>query len=165
VLRPGGKVVKNVAGFDLVRLMTGAWGSLGAITRVSLRLRARPAVDETWRLAVSGPRAVEVQDLLRRGRTPPVACEIAPAGRLAVKEPDGLLVRLAGNAAFVAAARATLASFGDVAPADSALWLALRRGAPNRAPRTSLSPSVQALNEGVKRAFDPAGVLNPGIMG
>jgi len=165
VLRPGGKVVKNVAGFDLVRLMTGAWGSLGAITRVSLRLRARPAVDETWRVAVNGERARDAQDALRRSLTPPLACEVAPAGRLGPQAQESLLVRLAGNAAYVAAARAAIAAIGEADPADATLWLALRRAAPHRAPRVPVSPAVQALNDGVKRAFDPSGVLNPGIMG
>ena len=41
VLRTGGRVVKNVAGFDLTRLMIGAWGTLGIITQVTLRVRAR----------------------------------------------------------------------------------------------------------------------------
>lgn len=40
IVRPGGRVVKNVAGFDLTRLMTGAWGSLGVITEVTLRVRS-----------------------------------------------------------------------------------------------------------------------------
>ena len=40
IARPGGRVVKNVAGFDLTRLMTGAWGSLGVITEVTLRVRS-----------------------------------------------------------------------------------------------------------------------------
>lgn len=40
VIRAGGRVVKNVAGFDLTRLMTGAWGSLGVITEVTLRVRS-----------------------------------------------------------------------------------------------------------------------------
>ena len=41
VLQAGGRVVKNVAGFDLTRLMTGAWGTFGVITQVTLRVRAR----------------------------------------------------------------------------------------------------------------------------
>lgn len=40
IVRAGGRVVKNVAGFDIVRLMTGAWGTLGVITQVTLRVRA-----------------------------------------------------------------------------------------------------------------------------
>ena len=46
-VRAGGRVVKNVAGFDITRLMTGAWGTLGVLTEITVRLRARPAVDET----------------------------------------------------------------------------------------------------------------------
>jgi glycolate dehydrogenase FAD-binding subunit len=38
--RAGGRVVKNVTGFDLVRLHCGAFGTLGVVTRVTLRLRA-----------------------------------------------------------------------------------------------------------------------------
>jgi glycolate oxidase FAD binding subunit len=38
----GGKVVKNVAGFDLVRMTIGAWGTLGVIAEATVRLRARP---------------------------------------------------------------------------------------------------------------------------
>ena len=41
VIRPGGRVVKNVAGFDLTRLMIGAWGTLGIVTEVTLRVRSR----------------------------------------------------------------------------------------------------------------------------
>ena len=156
VLRPGGKVVKNVAGFDLVRLMTGAWGTLGAITQVSLRLRARPAVDETWFVAADPSRATEVQLALRRSATPPIACEVLDGG---------VLVRIAGNAAFVSAARASVQSQGVAQPRDGAAWAELRKTARRRAPKTALSAEVRALNESVRRAFDPAGILNPGIMG
>ena len=37
VVRGGGRVVKNVAGFDLVRLVTGLWGTIGVITEATLR--------------------------------------------------------------------------------------------------------------------------------
>ena len=40
--RAGGKVVKNVAGYDLVRLFAGSWGSLGLITELSLRTYPQP---------------------------------------------------------------------------------------------------------------------------
>ena len=40
VIHTGGQVVKNVAGFDLTRLMIGAWGTLGVITQVTMRVRS-----------------------------------------------------------------------------------------------------------------------------
>ncbi len=165
VLRPGGKVVKNVAGFDLVRLMTGSWGSLAAITRVSLRLRARPAVDETWCVPLDGAAAARAQDALSRSKTPPIACEVVAAGLLHAATAAGLLVRVAGNAAAVAAARAEVAALGDARLVDASSWTQLRATMTRRAPSIPSSPEVRALNDGVRRAFDPSHILNPGIMG
>ncbi|MBI2408884.1 MAG: FAD-binding protein [Gemmatimonadetes bacterium] len=162
-LRPGGKVVKNVAGFDLVRLMTGSWGSLAAITRVSLRLRARPAVDETWLVVTDA--AADLCQRLRRSVTPPIACEVVTRGTLGANSPDGLLVRLAGNAAYVAAARDAVHGAGDAQRADASAWTPVRTAARPQATRAMLDPAVRALNDGVKHAFDPSGILNPGIMG
>ncbi len=53
-LRLGGDVVKNVAGFDLVRLVVGSRGSLGLITDASLRLHPAPEVDRTLTVPVEG---------------------------------------------------------------------------------------------------------------
>jgi glycolate oxidase FAD binding subunit len=47
ILRWGGRVVKNVAGFDLTRLSIGSWGSLGVVTSVSARLFPIPDMDVT----------------------------------------------------------------------------------------------------------------------
>ncbi len=52
ILELGGRVVKNVAGFDLVRLSCGSRGTLGMISQLSLRLYPRPGADRTllWTL-------------------------------------------------------------------------------------------------------------------
>ena len=47
VLGLGGRVVKNVAGFDLLKLVTGSWGTLGVITSVTMRLHPVPAIDRS----------------------------------------------------------------------------------------------------------------------
>lgn len=170
VLRPGGKVVKNVAGFDLVRLMTGSWGSLAAITRVSLRLRAKPAVDETWvvPLAADDASLPERIGALVRGHARPIACELLDvplASLLGLASQEHLLVRLGGNAAFVAAARAAVTALGPAFFPGAAIWTALRETPRASAVRPEMSPGVRALNGRIKHAFDPASILNPGIMG
>ena len=42
VARAGGKVIKNVAGYDLAKLFTGSFGTLGLIVEVVMRLHPRP---------------------------------------------------------------------------------------------------------------------------
>jgi len=43
----GGRVVKNVAGFDLLKLVAGSWGTLGVITSATMRMFPIPAVDRS----------------------------------------------------------------------------------------------------------------------
>lgn len=155
LVRAGGRVVKNVAGFDLTRLLVGSWGSLGVVTEVSVRLRARPPVDETWSVAVPGT-ARERLEAFRRGALAPLAAEDWE-GRT--------LVRLGGNAAFVAAARALMRTLGDAVACDASEWTRLRESDPR--PRAPLQANAIAdpLSERVKKQFDPRHILNPGIMG
>jgi glycolate oxidase FAD binding subunit len=157
LVRAGGRVVKNVAGFDLTRLMVGSWGTLGAITEVSVRLRARPAVDETWSVALNSDDAAQPQlDTLRRG----------PLAPLAIEHFDGrTLVRLGGNAAFVAASRAAVKALGDAQPCDAAIWTQLRASDPRPRPPLAANAMADALSQRVKKQFDPRHILNPGIMG
>ena len=63
VLRWGGRVVKNVAGFDVTRLSIGSWGSLGVITSVSARLFPLPEEDRT--LLLPGPSAEDLLPVAR----------------------------------------------------------------------------------------------------
>jgi glycolate oxidase FAD binding subunit len=130
IVRPGGRVVKNVAGFDLVRLFTGSFGTLGAITEVSLRLRALPTHDLTMSLALTDPKALPaLSAAMRRNTLSLLACEWidgATAKRIGVSDgDDALLVRLGGNDTFVRGQRAQLRSIGPFSECAATVWGAL----------------------------------------
>src|SRR5205085_7816433 len=76
IVNAGGQVVKNVAGFDLVRLVTGAWGTLGAITEVTLRVRAKPEVDSTLAIGLGRLGADPLWRWLRQSEFTPLAAEL-----------------------------------------------------------------------------------------
>ena len=80
-IRSGGKVVKNVAGFDLSRLITGSWGTLGVITEVTLRLYARPKSDRTFAVRLSS-NARELSAFLVAFRAAPVVAPPRSCKRL-----------------------------------------------------------------------------------
>ena len=54
----GGQVMKNVAGYDVSRLMAGAMGTLGLITQVSLKVLARPPAEATLKFEMDQARAL-----------------------------------------------------------------------------------------------------------
>ncbi len=117
IVRGGGRVVKNVAGFDLVRLMAGAWGTLGVITEVTVRLRALPAREETLALRVddAAPEIDRLRAALHALPVVPLACELvngALAGDLQLPPAPTLLIRIGGNAELMRAQRDTLAAIG-----------------------------------------------------
>jgi glycolate oxidase FAD binding subunit len=136
VVRAGGRVVKNVAGFDLSRLMTGAWGTLGVLTEVTVRLRARPEVDRTLAVALNEMDARACDDAVRWLRaTPyrPLAAELCSATmseRIGLERRTLLLVRLGGNEPLVRAAERAVAELGATAVADSVVWDRLRASEP-----------------------------------
>ena len=57
VLNLGGRVVKNVAGFDLLKLLVGSWGTLGMITSATIRVHPVAAIDRTLLFRASEPEA------------------------------------------------------------------------------------------------------------
>jgi glycolate oxidase FAD binding subunit len=131
VVRAGGRVVKNVAGFDITRLLTGSRGTIGAITEVSLRLRAKPAIDETIAIAITArPGAMrEAANALRGWPATPMAAELlAPrtAAALKLASATTLLIRIGGNPRLVAAMKKRASAIGAVENVDGGLWKKLR---------------------------------------
>jgi glycolate oxidase FAD binding subunit len=131
IVRGGGRVVKNVAGFDLVRLTTGAWGTLGIVTEVSLRLYALPSHRAT--MAMEAPtdtrRLAERLASLLNGPIMPLAMELVSEGlaRSAGLPPRPMiLMELGGNAAAVAAQRDALGKVGAVAEVPRETWSKVR---------------------------------------
>lgn len=136
IARGGGRVVKNVAGFDLTRLLTGSWGSLGVITEVTLRLRALPEVQCTLAIAVpDSPAAIEsIRRMLESLPFVPYAAELvdpALAGTLrslgVTRSGDAaLLVRLGGNGDAVRAQRDQVRALGEPLELSESVWDELR---------------------------------------
>lgn len=143
--KTGGKVVKNVTGYDLCKLLTGSWGTLSVMTEVTLKVMPKPESERTLVLSglddVTANRAMTAAlgspyDVSGAAHLPNSAFRSA-TGALAALAGQGravTLVRLEGIAASVADRAAslskTLASFGAVdalQDADSAAaWSAIR---------------------------------------
>ena len=70
VASSGGKVVKNVAGYDLGKLLCGSRGTLGVICRASLRLHPLPDASATLVAPVSGDGEAKRQAILRSTLVP-----------------------------------------------------------------------------------------------
>ena len=86
-LRFGGEVMKNVAGYDVSRLMTGACGTLGVLLEVSLKVLPRPAVVRT--LAFDADRGGSDPALQRLGREAASRHRGVPRRRAAARAPRG----------------------------------------------------------------------------
>jgi glycolate oxidase FAD binding subunit len=168
VARGGGKVVKNVAGFDLPKLACGSLGTLGLIATATFRLHPRPEASVT--AIARGVSAAEVVALMAGAR----AARLEPSAAVAVRngEPgDGARVDGAGaskrggegrydlgllfegfaGSVDVQAARFVELSGGEAPRKDTAFWArhdAVRVGSPLRIKLAALPtrfPAVEAL--------------------
>lgn len=132
VVRSGGRVVKNVAGFDLTRLVIGSWGTLGVITEATVRLRSLPQVSRTLTIAPVVATEAALTGLAAAVRALPFApcvCELlnpAMARALGLDARTTLLVQLGGNPTSVAAQLDALRQLGAAADAPADLIDRLR---------------------------------------
>ena len=182
VASSGGKVVKNVAGYDLGKLFCGSRGRLGLIARLALRLHPRPAVSRSLVVPVGEPRDAErAWQIVHRSQLVPNAADLLWPGELALMFEGGERA----VEAQVSAARGVIG--GDEAdPWDEARarqaaaggrirfdpgWLAeLLAGREEAVVRLAAGVAYvpeqvpdewSPLAEHVRAAFDPHGVLAP----
>ncbi|MEW6590083.1 MAG: glycolate oxidase subunit GlcE [Pseudomonadota bacterium] len=114
-LRFGGQVIKNVAGYDVSRLMVGALGTLGLITEVSLKVLPRPAEEATLQFELDEATAIRRMNEWA-GQPLPLSATSWHAGVLSV--------RLSGAASAVRAGEAKLG--GEALKDGAAFWQRLR---------------------------------------
>jgi len=131
VIRNGGRVMKNVTGYDLVKLMAGSWGTLGVLSEVAFKLLPRPETQAT--LVFDGLEDAQAVAAMAAALGSPY--EVTGAAHL----PDGRTVlRQEGFKASVAyragALAGHLAAFGTArrlgAEESAALWAGVRDVAP-----------------------------------
>ncbi len=133
----GGRVVKNVTGYDLPKLMAGSWGRLAAMTELTLKVSPRPRASVT--MALEGLSAADAIAAMARAMGSPL--DVSAAAHLPPEvRPDRALtvLRLQGFERSVEARcakmPALLREFGTVerlaASEADALWRAIREAAP-----------------------------------
>lgn len=122
--RSGGKVVKNVAGYDLPKLATGALGTLGVITQAIFRLHPMPK--NTRVLSISAPGLAEMQHCLAAIQDSQLAPSAVQA-RLSEHAPPEIDLLFEGTTQGLAAQEAHLHDLAEpmpIAQSDPAVWSA-----------------------------------------
>ncbi|MES2898941.1 MAG: glycolate oxidase subunit GlcE [Pseudomonadota bacterium] len=111
----GGQVMKNVAGYDVSRLLAGSLGTLGLILQASIKVLPKPVAEVTLRIETDQARALRCLNEWG-GQALPISASVWDEGRLTL--------RLSGAAAAVRSAR--LALGGELVEDASQFWRALR---------------------------------------
>lgn len=124
--RAGGRVVKNVTGYDLTKLYAGSFGTLCAITEVSLKLLAIPPWTVTLRLEAPtlDYAYLETRSLIERG-LPIDALAIVhgpPAEDLGFPSLTGIFVRLAGSPRVVERLRTEICAVAPFDDEERDIW-------------------------------------------
>ncbi len=170
VIKSGGRVMKNVTGYDLVKLMAGSWGTLGVLSEVSLKVL--PAAEAVATVIVHGLDDVTAVKALSRALGS--AYDVSGAAHIGRGDDARTLVRVEGFADSVAyragRLRELLGNFGEVSVEDdaarnAALWKRIRdvedfAGRAGDVWRLSLKPSDGPVAAAALRAAFGAEVIH-----
>lgn len=158
ILSFGGQVMKNVAGYDVSRLMVGAMGTLGVLLEVSLKVLPRPETERTLCIQTSQPDAIH---FMRR-------CSAEPLPVSATCFLDGrLYIRVSGPESAVRTAHSRLG--GDIIADGADFWESIRdhtysffqqgKSAEQSLWRLSIQPTAHSLSLPGKQLIEWGGAL------
>ena len=152
VANAGGTVVKNVAGYDLGKLVCGSAGRYAAIARASLRLHPLPAATASVVVDVDEPdEAARLARTVAHSALIPTACDLEWPGRL--------LLRFEGGEAGVAAQVARAQDILGARPIDDLVWDEVREVQASLPGRVSYPPGKLA----AFLAREPSGLVRVGV--
>ena len=96
IAKAGGRVVKNVAGYDLMKLFTGSYGTLGIITQVTLRTYPLPEASQTIVLMGEAKEIAQATQTIRNSGLTPTAADLVSASvmdKLGMAKELSLIIR------------------------------------------------------------------------
>jgi glycolate oxidase FAD binding subunit len=161
----GGKVVKNVAGYDLPKLVTGALGTLAVITRAVFRLHPLPRNAKS--LSISGCDLEEMQQLVLAVQDSKLA-HTALQARIAHDAEPVVDILFEGTEAGIAAQESQLRELARPSPAadaPSTVWAASQELWSSRNPTSAAVAKITTLPAAISRTIEivqrTAGSHNP----
>lgn len=120
----GGEVMKNVAGYDVSRLLAGSLGSLGPIVEISIKVVPRPALEQTQCLSLDQAEALASLDLWRSLPLPISASSWVPPSE--IESEAKLYIRLSGTEPAVMAGASKIGGQTLSPSIAAAFWNSLR---------------------------------------
>jgi glycolate dehydrogenase FAD-binding subunit len=174
--KSGGRVVKNVTGYDLCKLIAGSWGTLAAMTEVTIKTLPRPETEQTLLIRALEPqRAVEAMtaavgsscDVSGAAHLPAGVAAQIPSGEIAGAGGAVTALRLEGFAPSVAHRKrmleALMKPFGDLVSVgevvSQALWRAVRDVTPFAASRNGLDRPLWRVSTAPSRGAELAAMV------